>query len=189
MTSPWVVSAVKHALHILLYTVILVYVLHVAQQAAATQTDPMMYGAITGVCLIFLRCISFLVLPQMILNFIGLFLLNAFRTNVQLAHSLMTAPKIRIRTVTRGTFPELVFRTVQRNLYLVETMGLQNYAYEVVTDNAVDLPPSDRLKMILVPTEYRSKTGALFKSRALQYCLEPEVSCFHCFFLSHHQLR
>ena len=33
-----------------------------------------------------------------------------------------------------------------------------------------------RIQEIVVPSTYRSKTGALNKSRALQYCLEDDVN-------------
>ncbi|OQV21824.1 Beta-1,4-mannosyltransferase egh [Hypsibius exemplaris] len=176
MAVPWIGPVVKHCLHICLYICVLIYVLYSAQHTAVAEIDPFdAYGNVAAVFLISLRCICFFALPQVVFNFFGLFLINAFRSTVEQRHSMMTAPKMRIRTVTRGTFPELVFRTVERNLALVDKLGLQNYLYEVVTDNALRLPSSDLLKMILVPTNYRSKTGALFKSRALQYCLEPEV--------------
>jgi len=47
---------------------------------------------------------------------------------------------------------------------------------QVVTDKPVGLSPDRRVREVVVPTSYRTKTGALFKSRALQYCLEDEVN-------------
>lgn len=40
----------------------------------------------------------------------------------------------------------------------------------------MNLPKHRRIREIVVPKEYRTKTGALFKSRALQYCLEDSVN-------------
>ncbi|VDK25003.1 unnamed protein product, partial [Anisakis simplex] len=54
--------------------------------------------------------------------------------------------------------------------------GMENFFFEVVTDKAINLPSLPRLREVVVPTTYRTKSGALFKSRALQYCLEDDVN-------------
>lgn len=54
--------------------------------------------------------------------------------------------------------------------------GLENFLIEVVTDKAVGLEHHRRVREIVVPPSYRTKTGALFKARALQYCLEDGVN-------------
>ena len=51
--------------------------------------------------------------------------------------------------------------------------------FQVVTDEPIGLAASEafrRVEEIVVPTTYRTKSGAKFKSRALQYCLEDEVN-------------
>ena len=52
---------------------------------------------------------------------------------------------------------------------------------QVVTDEPVGLVEHDptafgRVEEIVVPASYQTKSGAKFKSRALQYCLEDEVN-------------
>ena len=51
--------------------------------------------------------------------------------------------------------------------------------FQVVTDESIGLAASEafrRVDEIVVPATYRTKSGAKFKSRALQYCLEDEVN-------------
>ena len=52
---------------------------------------------------------------------------------------------------------------------------------QVVTDEPIGLADHDaaafgRVDEIVVPSAYQTKSGAKFKSRALQYCLEDEVN-------------
>lgn len=54
--------------------------------------------------------------------------------------------------------------------------GLENFLIEVVTDKAINLPKHRRIREIVVAKDYKTKTGALFKSRALQYCLEDNIN-------------
>ena len=73
--------------------------------------------------------------------------------------------------------------------FLSYEAGLESFIFEVVTDNALCLPHcNNRVREVVVPTDYKfeyfkklkwfssTKTGAKFKSRALQYCLEDEVN-------------
>ena len=65
---------------------------------------------------------------------------------------------------------------VDTNMETVAGVGLHNYIFEVVTDKALNLPPNARVREIVVPNGYRTKSGALYKARALQYCLEDDVN-------------
>ena len=42
---------------------------------------------------------------------------------------------------------------------------------QVVTDNPIDLAKDKRIIETVVPSSYQTKSGALNKARALQYCL------------------
>lgn len=58
-------------------------------------------------------------------------------------------------------------------------MGFENYLLQVVTDIPIGLSslgPLNRAEEVVVPSTYRTKSGALNKSRALQYCLEDDVN-------------
>uniref|UniRef100_A0A1A9Z8J8 Glycosyltransferase 2-like domain-containing protein n=1 Tax=Glossina pallidipes TaxID=7398 RepID=A0A1A9Z8J8_GLOPL len=123
-----------------------------------------------------LRFLTFLTLPQVLFNFCGLIFYNAFPEKVVLKGSPLLAPFICIRVVTRGDFPDLVKTNVLRNMNTCLDTGLENFLIEVVTDKAVNLAHHRRIREIVVPKEYKTRTGALFKSRALQYCLEDNVN-------------
>lgn len=130
-----------------------------------------------GTCLLYLlRALTFLSLPQVLFNFAGLTFYNAFPDKVTLKGSPLLAPFICIRIVTRGDYPKLVIANVARNVECCQKAGLENFLVEVVTDKPVGLPVHRRLRELVVPAPYRPKSGALFKARALQYCLEPDVN-------------
>lgn len=56
--------------------------------------------------------------------------------------------------------------------------GLENFLIEVVTDKFIGLEDQqrNRVREVVVPQDYRTKSGALFKARALQYCLEDKIN-------------
>jgi len=62
------------------------------------------------------------------------------------------------------------------NWDICKKVGLENFMIEVVTDNALELPTQSFVREIVVPSDYKTKSGALYKARALQYCLEDEVN-------------
>jgi len=68
---------------------------------------------------------------QVLFNFLGLTLYNAFPDGVQLKGSPLLAPFICVRVVTRGDFAQLVRRNVARNLKRCAAAGLENFMIEV----------------------------------------------------------
>ncbi|XP_045459583.1 beta-1,4-mannosyltransferase egh [Melitaea cinxia] len=134
------------------------------------------YGILGAIILYILRFLTFLTLPQVLCNFGGLILFNAFPGKIKLKGSPLLAPFICIRVVTRGDFPDLVKENVSRNMNKCIDVGMENFMIEVVTDKAVNLPKHRRIREVVVPAEYKTKTGAMFKARALQYCLEDNVN-------------
>lgn len=134
------------------------------------------YGTIPTLLLYILRLLTFLTLPQVLFNFFGLVFYNAFPEKVVLKGSPLLAPFICIRVVTRGDYADLVKSNVLRNMNTCLDTGLENFLVEVVTDKPVNLQKHRRTREIVVPKDYKTKTGALFKSRALQYCLEDNVN-------------
>ena len=89
---------------------------------------------------------------------------------------LSESPPICFRVVTRGDYRELVYSNVQRNVNKCLDTGLDNFIVEVVTDKSMTLPKSRWVRELVVPSTYKTKSGAMFKARALQYALESEVS-------------
>ncbi|XP_056648318.1 beta-1,4-mannosyltransferase egh [Diorhabda sublineata] len=136
------------------------------------------YGVLGTTILYILRFLTFLPLPQVLFNCVGLTLYNAFPEKVVLKGSPLLAPFICIRIVTRGDFPQLVKNNVSRNMNKCLDAGLENFLIEVVTDKSIGLDHHRRIREVVVPPDYRTKSGALFKARALQYCLEDKVNIF-----------
>lgn len=134
------------------------------------------YGYFGSVILYLLRLASLLVLPQCVCNMLGLILFNAFKDKIQLKGSPLLAPFVCIRVVTKGDYPELVKKNIATNIETCLKVGMENFMIEVVTDKALNLAKNPRVREIVVPTTYRTKSGALFKARALQYCWEEEIN-------------
>lgn len=134
------------------------------------------YGWTTTVVLYALRALTLLTLPQVLFNVCGLLFYNAFPDKVVLKGSPLLAPYICIRVVTRGDFPDLVKANVLRNMNTCLDTGLEHFMVEVVTDRAIGMAPHRRTREVVVPEAYRTRTGAMFKARALQYCLEEAVN-------------
>ncbi|CAG2168944.1 unnamed protein product [Oppiella nova] len=86
----------------------------------------------------------------------------------------MTAPFICFRVVTRGDYRQLVHNNVRKHLKVCSALGLRNYIIEVVTEKGLGLDNYNHPKVIetIIPIEYEPKNGAIFKARALEYCLE-----------------
>ncbi|XP_055546429.1 beta-1,4-mannosyltransferase egh [Wyeomyia smithii] len=175
-------STSKHLLHcVLLITLLVLFEVFSGgikvNENSFVSVDPWEeYGTIPTLLLYTLRLLTFLTLPQVLFNFFGLVFYNAFPEKVVLKGSPLLAPFICIRVVTRGDYPDLVKSNVMRNMNTCLDTGLENFLIEVVTDKAVNLVKHRRTREIVVPKDYKTKTGAMFKSRALQYCLEDTVN-------------
>lgn len=123
-----------------------------------------------------LRCIPYLSIPFGITNILGIVTMNTFPTAPTLQEVKAKIPFMCFRVVTRGLYPDLVRRNVERNIETCYRVGLDNFKFEVVTDNALNLQKSALVRELVVPTDYVTKNNSLFKARALQYCNEPAVN-------------
>lgn len=175
-------SVTKHVLHCcLLFIVIIIFELITGglswNNNKEETFDPwIQYGFLGALVLYFLRTLTFLSFPQVLFNFLGLIIYNAFPDKVVLQGSPLLAPFVCIRIVTRGDYPQLVKANVKRNLNKCIETGLENFQIEVVSDKPIGLTPHRRIREVVVPPNYRTSSGALFKARALQYCLEHSVN-------------
>lgn len=134
------------------------------------------YGYLGSAILYLIRfSTSLLLLPACICNTLGLILFNSFKDKIQLKSS-PPYPFICIRVVTKGDYPVLVRKNVAANIETCFKAGMKNFMVEVVTDKALNLEKSLGVREIVVPTKYMTKSGALFKARALQYCWEDDVN-------------
>ncbi|PAV60452.1 hypothetical protein WR25_10584 [Diploscapter pachys] len=173
----------KHALHcavLLTWIFGFAYFCGVFSEPDETQDVPKnpieRYGYFWTTFLLVLRLASLLVLPQCLCNLLGLVLFNAFREKVALKAAPLLSPFVCFRVVTKGDFPLLVKENIEENMKMCYEAGMENFIFEVVTDRAINLAPQQRVREVVVPTSYRTKSGARFKARALQYCLEDDVN-------------
>ncbi|KAK6976624.1 beta-1 4-mannosyltransferase egh [Biomphalaria glabrata] len=114
-------------------------------------------------------------LPFQIVNFLGVVFLNNFEKRPKLRQSLHECPFLCFRVVTRGLYPDLVQKNVQLNLQTCQNFGLKNFVIQVVSDKEINLSTNKECCELIVPVNYKTKHGTLFKARALQYALEPEI--------------
>nr|CAG4643243.1 EOG090X07AI [Ilyocryptus agilis] len=136
------------------------------------------YGWFFASFLYLCQFLTLLALPQAVFNFLGFTVYNPFPHVVPspTQKSPLLVPYICFRVVTRGDYPELVRNNVNRNVNTCLDGGLINFVVEVVTDKSIGLSPTDRVREVVVPADYRTRSGAMFKARALQYCLEDSVN-------------
>ncbi|XP_019765968.2 beta-1,4-mannosyltransferase egh isoform X2 [Dendroctonus ponderosae] len=130
------------------------------------------YGVFFTCVLYGLRFVTLLPLPQATFNFVGMIFYNTFPGKVVLRSSPLLSPLICVRVVTRGDYPQLVKDNVARNMKTCLDTGLENFYIEVVSDQPLNLPCNPRIRELVVPEEYNTSSGAMYKARALQYCLE-----------------
>jgi len=132
------------------------------------------HGPLVTIVIIFLRLLSFLALPQTLFNLVGLLTLNTFPEKSTYKSSPLLSPFVCVRVVTRGLYPHLVKKTVKTNMNTLLDAGLENFVIEVVTDVPIHLASEKRVLETVVDSTYKTKSGALNKARALQYCLEED---------------
>lgn len=82
------------------------------------------YGYIWTIVLYTFRFLSFLPLPLCVCHACGLIMYNVFPEKIPIRCSPLLAPFISIRVVTRGDYPELVRKNVQRNINTCLDLGI-----------------------------------------------------------------
>lgn len=173
-------SRAKHLVHcaaLVLFCLWLISTLLPVADADTKKLDPWAtYGLVKTLVLYALRILVLLTFPQVLLNAVGLLLYNAFPEPVVLKGSPILTPLICFRVVTRGDFPQLVKENVSKNLSNCSEAGVENFIIEVVSDRAIQLAQRSRIREVVVPATYKPRGGAMYKARALQYCLEPSVN-------------
>lgn len=182
---------IKHMFHVLVFcslialTQIVSYRHHKDNSNSSTNNPYEQYGSIITIFLQLIQYFVLLPLPLITFNFLGLILFNAFPGKIKINNSKFNnlptesvdLPHFCFRVVTRGLYPELVNGNVNKNFSTCIESGLSNFSIEVVTDKEIYLSNTDeRIRQAVVPTTYRTTTGAMFKARALQYALEPQVN-------------
>ncbi|KAK3603475.1 hypothetical protein CHS0354_030316 [Potamilus streckersoni] len=174
----YVLSIFQHVLSITLLIICIVFVNWVfgttGDQSHLTPVE--WYGYTASVLLYILRSIPYLSVPFAVTNILGLVTMNLWPLGPKLQVPKTKIPFLCFRVVTRGLFPDLVKSNVQRNIEVCYKVGLENFKFEVVTDNSLNLPKSALIRELVVPATYVTRNNSLFKARALHYCLESDVN-------------
>lgn len=134
------------------------------------------YGDTMAYVLYLIVMTPYLSLPVAIAGCIGLILYNPYERPPEPYFALSSAPFICFRVVTRGDYPGFVKTNVENNKNLCRKLGLENFVIEVVSDRNIYLAENENTREIVVPMDYHTKHGTMFKARALNYCLEPDVN-------------
>lgn len=122
-----------------------------------------------------LRCLNFVVIIHVIPVIIGFLWYQKFNVSSNLNVNI-TKPNIYVRYVTRGINSNLIQESILN--IMSKTDNHPNIKIEVVTDIPVVslfdefVSAGDKITEILVPKDYKTANGALYKCRALQYALE-----------------
>lgn len=162
----------------------MIELLTISKQCKSNQTNRLEFdNSISIIIYSIIYATQFIVLlylPQVVCNFLGLILFDAFPGKIKVKNdnqpiNSLNIPHICFRVVTRGLYPELVQQNLNKNYQTCTEVGLVDYSIEVVTDKELNLinADSNKIRELVVPKSYRSSTGAMFKARALQYALEP----------------
>lgn len=171
-------SIIKHGLCVSAY-LLLIYLNVVLIVDSADNTTVLYpsqtYGLLGSALLYILRFLPLLPLLFCIFNFLGIVCINTFPPKPKLQYSPLVCSFVCFRVVTRGQYRTLILDNVEKNIGTCRRVGLKNFVFEVVTDQALNLPSMERVREVVVPPDFRPKNGSLFKARALQYCLEPGV--------------
>lgn len=120
----------------------------------------------------------YLAVPISVSNLSGIFFFNPFsnRKFITGAQVSKEIPFLCFRVVTKGLYSKLVQEVTDSNVKVVLSLGIQNFVFEVVTDNPLNLKTSNYVREIVVPRDYTTPNRTLFKARALHYCLNPTIN-------------
>ncbi|KAL3889654.1 hypothetical protein ACJMK2_001988 [Sinanodonta woodiana] len=174
-----VLSILQHVLSIILLVICIVVVNWVVISTSRDQSHwtPVEWNSSRAfVILYFIRSIPYLSVPFAFTNIFGLVTMNLWPTAPKLQVPRINIPILCFRVVTRGLFPNLVRSNVKRNIEVCYKAGLDNFKFEVVTDNPINLPKNALIRELVVPETYATRNKSMFKARALQYCLQSEIN-------------
>ncbi|KAF8365579.1 hypothetical protein PRIPAC_83408 [Pristionchus pacificus] len=175
-------SKFEVALHLLHCTAmyswiaIVIYLCVFAFAAPAAVNPIERYGWPVTILIYIWKCLPLLIVHTYLFQLVGFTFYNSFKQKVPLKIVPPNAPLVCFRVVTRGNYPKLVMENLILNIDTCNRAGMIHFKFEIVTDTVIDLSANPLVREIVVPYAYTSKTGALFKARALQYCLEDGVN-------------
>lgn len=175
-----------HCFHVIFFVVFLIwfcYILdhtnHNDEKCAYYNSRNQSLGPLFFLLLFICRFCVLLMAPQALFNFLGLVMYETFPLKPTLKCCPEDLPFICVRVVTRGDYPDLVKYVLKCNVKTCLQAGLTKFMFEIVTNKKIaSLPKFEgvKVKQIVVPETYETKSGAMFKGRNLQYCLEDPVN-------------
>ena len=126
----FLVPSLKHFLHTIVMISWITIGISITLNHRGEENPFTNYGIILGLILILIRLVSLLAFPQTLLNFISLLIYETFQEKVNLKISPESAPVFIVRVVTRGLYPNLVEKTVAKNLETLLSVGCVNFEIE-----------------------------------------------------------
>lgn len=138
--------------------------------------DPFLKYGYWTYLLCFIRSLVLLSFPQTLSSFLGLIFYNPFRNQPLLKEGPQNATfSICFRVVTRGNYPKLVDCNVKRNFKTCLDVGLENFSFEIATDQPLNLTFNhNKVREIVIPECYETKTCARFKVKILRFLIRYE---------------
>ena len=172
-----IIAVIKHLLMLL---ILAVYIWAGLKTFTSKQTEtstkvPVNNGLFSNLLSFCVGVCILLSFPLTFFNVMGLILLNPFFEPPKQTIG-DAVPFVCFRVVTRGLYPKLVKDITLKNIEVCRRNGFKNFKFEIVTDKAVSLGKYSDIFETVVPGQYKTQNNALYKARALQYSLEPNVN-------------
>ena len=177
----WKERTVQMCYHLIMFLVLAVYLWNGFFFFLSLRKEPFADAGKQGQVFVlkllsyFTGALILLSFPFTFLNVVGLVFLNPFSEPSK--HKIGdNVPFICFRVVTKGMYPKLVKDTTFMNMEVCRRVGLKNCKFEIVTDKSVSVGKHQDIRETVVPDNYQTKNNALYKARALQWSLEPNVN-------------
>lgn len=164
---------------ILLLTVFLVYCNYLVYPETTVCYIWQQHGWIYFMYILLCRFSAFLSAPQAILCILGLFWYDTFPKRPVFKLNPNFKDKICISVVTRGDYPDLVNQTLEKNIKTcLKTPGAKSFIFQLLTEQPLRLSAdiAKQVKVLVIPENYCTKSGVIFKARNMQYGLEQNLN-------------
>lgn len=170
-------SITKHLLNCSLLVLLIFAFVNINRNLKSEVTYSWLQNDVSTACYYVLSLITIVsTFPTLVFGFFGFIFCNQFPDKVKLKRNPLHVPFICFRIVTRGSYPELVKNNALRHIQICSAVGVKNFIVEIATENLIDVPKNEKIREVVVPKDYQTRSGALFKARVLQYCLEDHIN-------------
>jgi egghead protein (zeste-white 4 protein) len=121
-----------------------------------------------------------MLLPIQILVLAGYLKHGIFsKRDLQLECDPVKVPHFQLRVVTKGDYPELIENNLAINIKACLAAGAVNFGVDIVTEKRIGICTRQylcKVREIVVPKDYVTWNGTLFKARNLQYAISDNVN-------------